>query len=300
MTNDGAPSAWRSIVTGAETALGQRVATALAERGSTVDLIGADEAAVMGTANLLRGAGPRAIGRVEVADPVDVRSVAEACARLATGAVHALVHAGIYAAADQRADSRGVPWLTTVNMTAPYVATRALAGALRQTPYGRVIFLSPAYLGPRLDVAGLRTGDDTAPFAYATYKARTVLAIELARRFDPLSSRIVALLSGIQPGSGASPAQIGSYRRGLRGGKSPVTRWFVGAPAVDRVARTAASLAMAEPLPGSASQCCMNSPNRWRKLSGNALDPSLGQGVWNLCGELSAEISLPEDPHSRD
>ncbi|MBO0805997.1 MAG: hypothetical protein J2P25_23365 [Nocardiopsaceae bacterium] len=309
--NEGTVGAWRTVVTGAETDLGRRVAVALAKRGSTIDLLCADETGAAGAVSVLSAVAPEALGQVEVADPADLSAMVAACARLAVNPISALVHAGVYATAQPRGDALGLPWLTTVNVIAPYVTTRALApsllripdyirdrpavlsGGYPRPPYGRVIFLSPPYLGPRVNVGDLRTGGDIMRFSYVTYRARTLLAVELARRSERLSIRTVMLLGGVQPAPGASSRQVASYRWGQRGGRHLWTRWFLGAPLVDEVSRTAAYLATAERVPGDAGRWCARSPRKWRKLHKGALDPSPARDVWSFCEELSAPVSLP-------
>lgn len=284
---------WRSVVTGAETELGRRIAVELVKQGSSVDLLGADGPGTAVTADLLRGTAPEALGRVEVADPTDVRSVADACRRLAVNDVHALVHAGIYAT-DLRIDGPSAPWLTMVNVIAPYVATRILGRALGLTPYGRVVFLSPPYIGDPIDIEGLRGSKGIQYFSSATGKARSVLSVEFARRYH-LNSRIIVVISGIQPGPGANSRQTWSYQQALKGAQNPLTRWFSGPRPVDQTVWTAASLATYEPTPGDAERWCVNSIDRWHKFRKDALDPAVGGSLWNLCEELSAAADLRMD-----
>jgi NADP-dependent 3-hydroxy acid dehydrogenase YdfG len=155
----GAP---RAVVTGGSSGIGAAIVVELAAAGWRVAAVGRDRARLAAVA---RSAGPSA--EAHALDLEDDAAVARFGAALASGPVHALVHAAGRVALGTLAESSAADLdaLWRINVRAPFVLTRALLPAVRAAP-GDVVFLNSG--------AGLRANPAWGAYAASKFALRAL------------------------------------------------------------------------------------------------------------------------------
>jgi len=141
------------LVTGATGALGSVAATACAQAGATVVLLGRTvrKLETLYDAILAAGGPKPAIYPMDLAGATetDYAELAEALAR-ELGGLHGLMHcAAELGHLGPLADIDGMRWqrLLHINLTAPFLLTRALSPLLMQASGGKVIFIGDSAVG---------------------------------------------------------------------------------------------------------------------------------------------------------
>lgn len=195
----------RILVTGARRGIGEALAVGLAEPGVTLVLHHLDAAEeIAAVAGRCRAAGARTVVLdADLADPAAVTALADRA-----GPVDVLVNNAARASNVPIDELSGDEWQATfaVNVTAPMLLTRAVAGHLRASGAGRVINVTSATV---------RMGGPSGP-AYVASKAALVgLTRALARAYGPdgitvnaISPGAVRTESETELAAGRSPAEI--------------------------------------------------------------------------------------------
>lgn len=158
---------------GREGQVGEAVATAFAEVGARVFLVGHQEGEVRARADALVKAGRRAAGLgADLSDEAAVTALAERVRDATSGRVHALVHiAGGFARSGPIVESDSSLWSRqfTLNATTAYLTARAFLPMLRTAKGSLVFFASEAVL-PGGRTAGIS--------AYAASKSALVALMQ--------------------------------------------------------------------------------------------------------------------------
>lgn len=145
--------AGRSIVltgVGREGQVGEAVASAFAERGARVFLVGHDEATSRARAEALVARGLRAASLAgDLTDPAAATAIAERVRDATAGRLHAVVHlAGGFASSGPVSESDPAVWTRQLatNATTAYLTARAFLPLLRGVKGSLVFFASEAVL----------------------------------------------------------------------------------------------------------------------------------------------------------
>ena len=135
----------RVLITGASRGIGRATAIACAARGTELGLLGRTSKEQRETTDLCLAAGARRV--LELSADVSVASEVEKAAGeflRACGPPDALIHNAGIAARTSIEDTTLASWEDhlRVNLTAPYVLTRALLPAMRVRRTGRIVFVA--------------------------------------------------------------------------------------------------------------------------------------------------------------
>ena len=189
-----------AVVTGANQGLGLAAATALADLGARVSVVGRSPARTAEAAARIRTqTGNRAVEAVEL-DVSDLAAVAEVGARLAADRVDVLIHnAG--GLPDRRIESpQGLETTLATHVAGPFLLTSLLAPALERSDDARVVWVSSGGMyATRLDFEDVdwRERDYDGVAAYAQTKRMQVVLAELwAERFAGTSVAVNAMHPG--------------------------------------------------------------------------------------------------------
>jgi NAD(P)-dependent dehydrogenase (short-subunit alcohol dehydrogenase family) len=168
--------AGRSVVitgVGREGQVGEAVATAFAEAGARVFLVGHQESEVRARADALIKAGRRAAGlSADLTDEAAVAALAERVRDATGGRVHAVVHvAGGFARSGPIVESDAAVWSRqfTLNATTAYLTARAFMPMLR-TAKGSLVFFASEVILPGGRTSGIS--------AYAASKSALVALMQ--------------------------------------------------------------------------------------------------------------------------
>lgn len=168
--------AGRSVVitgVGREGQLGEAVASAFAERGARVFLVGHSDTEVRARADALVKAGRRAAAlAADLTDETAVAALAERVREATGGRVQAVVHlAGGFARSGPVAESDASVWTRqfTLNATTAYLTARAFLPLLRTTK-GSLVFAASEAILPGGRTAGVS--------AYAASKSAVVALMQ--------------------------------------------------------------------------------------------------------------------------
>ena len=201
--------AGRSVVitgVGREGQLGEAVASAFAERGARVFLVGHDDTEVRARADALVKAGRRAAGlAADLSDETAVAALAERVREATGGRVHGVVHlAGGFAMSGPVAESDAAVWSRqfTMNATTAYLTARAFLPLLRAAK-GSLVFVASEVVLPGGRSAGIS--------AYAASKSAVVALMGAiaqeeagkgvrANALAPTSIRTAANIAAMGPG----------------------------------------------------------------------------------------------------
>ncbi len=163
-----------ALVTGGGSGIGAAVATALAEEGARLTLLGRDRARLEKHAATLRGD-----VRTLAADVTDEAAVARAVAEAtrAFGAIEILVNNAGAAASARFAKTERAIWdsILAVNLTGTYACSHAVAAGMLAAGWGRIVNVA--------SVAGLRGGRFIAAYCAAKHGVvglTRALAVEFA------------------------------------------------------------------------------------------------------------------------
>lgn len=183
------------VVTGASSGIGRAIATALAEPGRTLVLVGRDQPRLAAAARDVeqRGASP-IVCRADLSCDDGLEKVAECSSRGATG-VDLLVHAAGTLSFGSLAESpvEQLDQIYRVNVRAPLALTRALLPLLIAAQ-GQIVFIN--------SVAGLRARARLGLYAASKHALRA-LADSLRDEVAAAGVRVVTVL----PGRTATPMQ---------------------------------------------------------------------------------------------
>jgi 3-oxoacyl-[acyl-carrier protein] reductase len=135
----------RVLITGASRGIGRATAVACAARGSELGLLGRPSKEQRETTDLCLKNGARRVIELgaDVAVPSELEKAAGEFLRTC-GAPDALIHNAGIAARTSVEDTTLASWedQLRVNLTAPYVLTRALLPAMRARRTGRIVFVA--------------------------------------------------------------------------------------------------------------------------------------------------------------
>ncbi len=185
--------AGRSIVltgVGREGQVGEAVASAFAERGARVFLVGHDEATSRARAEALVARGLRAASLAgDLTDPAAAAAIAERVRDATAGRLHAVVHlAGGFASSGPVSESDPAVWTRQLatNATTAYLTARAFLPLLRGVKGSLVFFASEAVL------AGARTANVSAYVASKGAVVALMQAIAQEERAHGVRANAVA------------------------------------------------------------------------------------------------------------
>jgi 3-oxoacyl-[acyl-carrier protein] reductase len=177
------------IITGASRGIGRATAVALAEEGAALLLVGRDEAALSETAQACRGAGGRAESlALDVTAPEAGQRLLEECQRRFER-VDALVNNAGTSAVRSLEQLTDQDWQDQweLHVMAPMRAMRALAPAMAQRGWGRIVNVSSS--------SGKRPSSTN--MAYSVTKAAV---LSLSRAFADLYAGQGVLVNAVAPG----------------------------------------------------------------------------------------------------
>lgn len=139
----------RAVITGASRGVGRATALALAERGVEVVLLGRSQPHLEETRALVAARGGHA--EIVVCELADREAVEDAARRIAASAEapRAIVHAAGVVERAPVTELSDVSWdyQLAVNLTAPFLLTRALLPSMLEARRGRVLFVSSISAG---------------------------------------------------------------------------------------------------------------------------------------------------------
>lgn len=194
----------RVLVTGAAQGIGRRIAETLAEAGASVALADLQADRAQEVADLLVGAGHRAVSvPVDITDPRSATSaVASAAAGL--GGIDALVNnAGLDAPRGSAWEISEEHWeeVIRIDLTGAWWCTKAIIPLLRRQRRGRIVFISSI---------AARMGDSVTSPAYAAAKAGLIgLTVSLSAQLESDG----VLVNTITPGPTGDTGQPMSLER---------------------------------------------------------------------------------------
>lgn len=128
-----------ALVTGAGRGIGAAIAMQLAHAGATVTLLGRTQRTLADTANALRAAHAASVGDVVVCDVTDALAVSAAVAAMPR--VDVLINNAGQAISAPLTRTTDTQWadMLAVNLTAPFLCTRAVLPAMIAAGWGRVV-----------------------------------------------------------------------------------------------------------------------------------------------------------------
>jgi NAD(P)-dependent dehydrogenase (short-subunit alcohol dehydrogenase family) len=177
-----------AVVTGSTSGIGLAAATALAELGATVHLVGRDAGRAARARVAVEAAGPAPV-HVDLVDMADPDAVAGFGARLSAryGHLDVLIHNAGALTRSYRTTPTGVELTVATQVLGPYILTAAVAPLLWRAAAATVVTVSSGGMyTQRFDLDHLEMGPDDydGVVAYARAKrAQVVLADAWAHRF---------------------------------------------------------------------------------------------------------------------
>ena len=166
-----------AIVTGGARGIGLAVCRQLSRLGANVVVADLDEQRAAAEAATLSSAGPPAIAvAVNVVEPLSVASMLEKVTNR-FGTPHILIHSAGVGLERPFLDTSLEEWqrILTVDLTGAFVCSQAVARAMAQAGYGRIVHLA--------STAGVRGGSGRAAYGAAkggVIALTRVMAVELA------------------------------------------------------------------------------------------------------------------------
>lgn len=191
----------RVVVTGAASGIGEAMAGAFAEAGSTVHMVGRNQEKLRQAAGRIRGSVPAVTVVEELCDVSDLDAVRAWCADLRgrVDAVHGLVHNAGTMPSDRGESAQGHELQLATHVLGPHLMTDELIAPLREAGGAAVVFVSSGgmYTSPLVDDLEYLDGAYSGIRAYArTKRMQVVLADAWARRLEGGDIRVESMHPG--------------------------------------------------------------------------------------------------------